>query len=478
MRFFSIVSVLFAAGCASAPLPDERRSETWSERVSAVAVPAVLRIISDNGNVGSGFVIHPSGLAVTNAHVVGDVVEGFADSSLGPCRYSVVFAAPSRDLALLQLQAQSPLPSLRLGDSRTLALGAPVLAAGAPQGMFPVVTVGVFGGRSIPGMIADNLVPELLIHGAPTLRGSSGCPVLGANGLVIGVQAAKPGQEVVLARPAEDEVGRRFDQDLGRHVFQTEAFGLAVPVEDLIELGPHWVGPELASGLETGFQAVMNGGSVEIHSVSDIGPAYEAGLRVGDRLVAARGQEVLSTIDLALKLADPSPLMLSVDREGRQLDLSLERVALPAPAREALTPGVSWALSPSRLHRVSGGIEGPVHRSGLTDTLRLPSELVGGDDFSIELFAWLDVPVAGSWLFELGSDDGSQLFIQDRLVVDNDGLHAHKSSVGLIELAAGLHPVRVLFFEAGGQESLEVRWAPEGSPLESIAPELLWRSGG
>ena len=62
--------------------------------------------------------------------------------------------------------------------------------------------------------------------------------------------------------------------------------------------------------------------------------------------------------------------------------------------------------------------------------------------------------------------------------MDNDGLHAHKSSVGVIELPAGLHPVRVLFFEAGGQESLEVRWAPEGAPLETIAPERLWRSGG
>jgi len=459
-------------------MSDEPLSATWSERVSEAAVPALLRVISDNGNVGSGFVIHPSGLAVTNAHVVGDAAEGFAESSEGPRRYSVVFAAPSRDLALLQLQTQSPLPSLRLGDSRTLALGAPVLAAGAPQGMFPVVTVGVFGGRSIPGMIADALVPELLIHGAPTLRGSSGCPVLGADGLVVGVQAAKPGQEVVQARPAEDEIGRRFDQDLGRHVFQTEAFGLAVPVEDLFELGPHWVGPELSSGLGSGFQAVMSAGYVQVDSVSEGGPAHLAGLRAGDRLLSVRGREVFSTIDLALQLADPAPLTLSFDRNGRQLNLSLERVALAAPAREALEPGVSWALRPSRLHRIGGRIEGAAHRRGVSERLKLPAELAGEDGFSLELFAWIDVPATGSWVFELGSDDGSQLFIQDRLVVDNDGLHAHKSSVGVIDLPAGLHPVRVLFFEAGGQESLEVRWAPEGAPLETIAPERLWRSGG
>jgi hypothetical protein len=76
-------------------------------------------------------------------------------------------------------------------------------------------------------------------------------------------------------------------------------------------------------------------------------------------------------------------------------------------------------------------------------------------------------------VFELSSDDGSQLFIRDRLVVDADGLHDVRASVGVIELKAGLHPLRVTYFEALGNESLGARWGLEGDPLVELPPERI-----
>ena len=210
------LSLCALTGCAGAVAPEATAPQAWSERVGLEGERAVLRVISEGGGVGSGFLIHPSGLAVTNAHVVGSSLGGQVEGAGGVYSFEVLAAGPSRDLALLQLHVDGALPFLRLGESADLNLGAPVLAVGAPQGMFPVVTTGVFGGRSAPGMIADILVPEQLIHGAPTLRGSSGCPILDVDGFVVGVQSAKPSQELVLAAGPEDEEGRHFDQNLGR----------------------------------------------------------------------------------------------------------------------------------------------------------------------------------------------------------------------------------------------------------------------
>lgn len=456
---------------------DVGRPEAWSERVGSLGERSVLRVISEGGGAGSGFLIHPSGLAVTNAHVVGASAGGFAESVSGSSGFEVLAAGPSRDLALLRLDGPGPFTPLRLGESRALKLGAPVLAVGAPQGMFPVVSVGVFGGRSIPGMIADVLVPEQLIHGAPTLRGSSGCALLSSEGLVVGIQSAKPGQELVMAAEPADEDGRLFDENLRRWVFQTEGFGLAVPVEDLLHLMPAWIAPEWETGLETGFSCEMRGGRVYVSKVSVGTPAELAGLEVGDMIMSCRGREVWSLVDLALWLSDPAELSLVVERYGSVRSLSFKRASWERPARKDLSPGCRWVGARGSFFRVPELGLSAVTEGGEVAAVQLPSEVEGADEFALELKAWVDVPVAGRWVFELSSDDGSQLFIRDRLVVDGDGLHAHKAASGVIQLEAGLQPLRVTFFEAGGHESLSARWGLEGEALVDIPLERLGHHG-
>jgi len=66
------------------------------------------------------------------------------------------------------------------------------------------------------------------------------------------------------------------------------------------------------------------------------------------------------------------------------------------------------------------------------------------------------VPQTGVYTFLLESDDGSKLYIGDECIVNNDGLHGSTEEAGIIALAAGLHPITVVFFEKTGGENLEV----------------------
>jgi alpha-L-fucosidase len=80
-------------------------------------------------------------------------------------------------------------------------------------------------------------------------------------------------------------------------------------------------------------------------------------------------------------------------------------------------------------------------------------------------FAWegvVTVPQDGIFTFKLASDDGSRLFIDDKVVVDNDGLHGMETKQGIAPLAAGYHRVRVEYFNATGGMGLRLEWQGPG----------------
>ena len=80
----------------------------------------------------------------------------------------------------------------------------------------------------------------------------------------------------------------------------------------------------------------------------------------------------------------------------------------------------------------------------------------------------LTVPTSGEYTFRLTSDDGSLLFIDDKEVIDNDGLHASEAEEGTIQLDAGAHSIEVRHFENGGEASLELEWRPPGATEFSL----------
>lgn len=92
------------------------------------------------------------------------------------------------------------------------------------------------------------------------------------------------------------------------------------------------------------------------------------------------------------------------------------------------------------------------------------------DNFIVHAIANLTVPEDGTYEFRLRSDDGSELFIGNELVIDHDGLHGAEDKDGSIELTEGVHPLRVNFFEAGGGQELRLSWRPPGESSFTIVP--------
>ncbi len=95
------------------------------------------------------------------------------------------------------------------------------------------------------------------------------------------------------------------------------------------------------------------------------------------------------------------------------------------------------------------------------------------DQFAFLFDGFIDAPEDGTYTFYTESDDGSQLFIGDRLVVDNDGTHAVAEEQGTIALKKGLHALRVVYFEQAGGESLSVSWAIPGNAKTLIDAQHL-----
>lgn len=96
-----------------------------------------------------------------------------------------------------------------------------------------------------------------------------------------------------------------------------------------------------------------------------------------------------------------------------------------------------------------------------------------GDRFALRFDTCFSVPAAGTYTFYTLSDDGSQLYVNNELVVDNDGARPLYENSGDITLSAGSHHVTTLFFEQGGYEVLEVSYkAPNGTRVP-LPPEQL-----
>ncbi|MFK7967098.1 MAG: RICIN domain-containing protein [Burkholderiaceae bacterium] len=109
---------------------------------------------------------------------------------------------------------------------------------------------------------------------------------------------------------------------------------------------------------------------------------------------------------------------------------------------------------------------GRLNQFGLTPRTR-------NDQFGFRFTGRLNIDIAGEYTFFTASDDGSQLFINGELIVDNDGLHGVVTESGRVELAAGTHDIVVTYFERGGGERLTVSYAGPVGPRQSIPIKAL-----
>ena len=138
---------------------------------------------------GSGFIIDPSGIIITNRHVIQGAVEitaVFGDGS--QVRARLIGAANIADLAVLKVDVDHPLPALEFADSSGARIGDPVLAIGNPYGLGLSVSSGIISGlnRNLNQTpFDDDIQTDAAIN-----PGNSGGPLITLNGDVVGVDTA------------------------------------------------------------------------------------------------------------------------------------------------------------------------------------------------------------------------------------------------------------------------------------------------
>ena len=96
------------------------------------------------------------------------------------------------------------------------------------------------------------------------------------------------------------------------------------------------------------------------------------------------------------------------------------------------------------------------------------------DAFGLVFESFIETPLTDVYTFTTLSDDGSKVYLNDQLVVDNDGQHSPQRVSGQIGLQAGFHKIRVEYFEAGGGQELKVYWACSVIEEEEIPPRVLF----
>jgi serine protease Do len=237
--------------------------------------PSVVMVRSAEGRgAGAGVIWRSDGGIVTNAHVVahsrGGVVVHLSDGRELPAQ--VVNQNNALDLALLQVDA-TDLPAAPVADSNMLRVGELVLAIGHPWGQRDTVTAGIVSGVGTINVPYSGRTAQYIRSDVALGPGNSGGPLLNARGEVIGINAMVFGGDMGVAIPS--------------HVASQWVAG---PPSRKVYLGVG-VRPVELPDLESVFGRGRTAGLL-ITGVEQDGPAYRAGVLVGDVVLAAGGQSV------------------------------------------------------------------------------------------------------------------------------------------------------------------------------------------
>ena len=251
---------------------------------------------------GSGFIYDPSGLLLTNAHVVEGstrVMVGLSDGRR--VEGTVVGADRVTDLAVVRLGGGGAWPVAPLGNSEALQVGDWVIAVGNPFGLDQTVTLGIVSSlnRNAAKLGITDKRLELIQTDAAINPGNSGGPLLDADGAVVGINT------LVRSGPGA-------------------GLGFAIPINRARSIAQQLVSKGSVSHamIGVGLDAVRSSSGAQatgalVRSVMPAGPAARAGLQVGDVITAAADQAV----------RDPAQLTQLVERNGvgRSMELTVQR---------------------------------------------------------------------------------------------------------------------------------------------------------
>ncbi len=260
---------------------------------------------------GSGFIVSPDGVILTNAHVVRDastVTVKLADRREFEAK--VLGVDPATDVAVLKIAA-SGLPTVAIGEPAALGVGDYVLAIGSPFGFEQSATSGIVSakGRSLPG---DSYVPFIQTDVAVN-PGNSGGPLFDAQGRVVGINSqiwSRTGGYQGLSFAIPIDVALRIrDQIVETGEARHAQLGVTVQ--------------ELDQALADSFDLKSPAGAL-VSQISPDSAAARAGLRPGDVILAFNGQPIERSGDLAARVGMSRPgasVTLDVVRDGKHQEI-------------------------------------------------------------------------------------------------------------------------------------------------------------
>jgi hexosaminidase len=138
----------------------------------------------------------------------------------------------------------------------------------------------------------------------------------------------------------------------------------------------------------------------------------------------------------------------------------------------ALSPGLALRLLEGRAARVADVDAFAIRLDTVVPDVGLPP-FAPDTSYALVFTGFVRIPETGIWRFRLGSDDGSVLWIGDGQVVDNDGLHGDQERSGQVALHAGLHPLRLVYFQRGGGRTLRLEASLGDQPSAPVTPLLV-----
>ena len=295
--------------------PDTPLTDAYSSAVVNVVEnvgPAVVRVEvsadpkqKHQGGAGSGFIISPDGLVVTNSHVVQrtkSVRLGLSGGRIVDAR--VLGDDPHTDLTLLRAADSSTLPYAQLGDSKRLQRGQIAIAIGNPLGFESTVTAGIVSalGRSLRAQ-TGRLIDDVIQTDASLNPGNSGGPLVASNGEVIGVNTAVILGAQGICFAVASNTAKFVISEIIRHGRVRRAYiGIAAQT---VPVPKRW-GP---------IAGVQQSHAVVVAAVEPKSPAAIAGMQEGDVIVSVE-ETMIAGVDDLLRT-------LSAERIGRPTDILL-----------------------------------------------------------------------------------------------------------------------------------------------------------
>ena len=295
-------------------------------------------------SLGSGFIIDPAGVVVTNNHVIDgadEITVILQDNTR--LKATLIGRDERTDLAVLKVEPEKPLPFVPWGDSDKSRVGDWVLAIGNPFGLGGSVTAGIVSarGRNIEQGPYDNFIQT----DAAINKGNSGGPLFNMDGDVIGINTA-------IYSPSGGSIG------IGFSIPANMAKTVVAQLRDFGRARRGWLGvriqqvsPDIAESV-----GMKEAAGAMVAGVNDDGPADKGKIKAGDIITKFNGQPVKEMRNLPLIVAQTDigkDVPVTVWRDGKEVTLTVKVGELPDDQKQAAATTPDKKAAPSGIVELS-----------------------------------------------------------------------------------------------------------------------------